>query len=422
MFHNRRQRLLLAASAAATVLAGGCPRRLKRRPSPACYLACPATKALTAEAAGGDPVPNFADKVKIVPNGFKGGAVSTADDVVLTWKAAGNIYAQRGTLSFFWRSRYPVGEAPFPIFRVGYADHTSWDMVWLRIDWNGHGYDAFVTDDNLGRAPGSRSNSPKRPAPEAWHAPGLHLGRDQGRCELYVDGKLAAKKDQPWCPGTPASTSSGRRCAWSRRTRCAELLQLPARRRLSTSCASTTMRWATRLRSPRSPRAKNATDRCGGPRPRLADGPRRVVAASLWLEPSGRCAAVADRAHDHASARSSSPTPRIKKEMDVEGDRRDRRDHPSGRASTTACACPAATTTWTLPDWNTYVEGGKQLDAQFPSQASPGTTWRSRARLMASWTYAPPRTAPVTGSWRRVRKARNARYRSVHGRTLRRAC
>ena len=38
-----------------------------------------------------------------------------------------------------------VGEGPFPIFRVGYADHSSWDMAWLRIDWNGHGFDAFVT-------------------------------------------------------------------------------------------------------------------------------------------------------------------------------------------------------------------------------------------------------------------------------------
>jgi hypothetical protein len=40
----------------------------------------------------------------------------------------------------------------FPIFRVGYADHSSWDMVWLRIDYNGRGgFDAFVTDINLAR-------------------------------------------------------------------------------------------------------------------------------------------------------------------------------------------------------------------------------------------------------------------------------
>jgi hypothetical protein len=150
-------------------------------------------KGLNAEVAGGDPVPNFADKVHIIPNGRIGGAISTDDDVVLTWKAPGNIYAQRGTLSFFWRSRYPVGVAPFPIFRVGYADHTSWDMVWLRIDWNGDGYDAFVTDDNLARVRVS-FKVPNKPAPDRWTHLAVTWDETQG-IALYVDGKLAAKKD-----------------------------------------------------------------------------------------------------------------------------------------------------------------------------------------------------------------------------------
>ena len=54
-------------------------------------------------------------------------------------------------MSFYWRSREPVGPTPFPIFRVGYGDHSSWDMVWLRIDYNGRGFDAFVTDASLAR-------------------------------------------------------------------------------------------------------------------------------------------------------------------------------------------------------------------------------------------------------------------------------
>ena len=49
------------------------------------------------------------------------------------------------------RDGRPVDETEFPIFRVGYGDHSSWDMVWLRIDYNGHGFDAFVTDINLNR-------------------------------------------------------------------------------------------------------------------------------------------------------------------------------------------------------------------------------------------------------------------------------
>src|SRR5215213_1144018 len=147
---------LLAASAGAA-----------RAEEPGLLFYLSADRSLTADRAAGDPVPNFADKAAIVPTGAKGAALSAADDVVLAWNAPGNIYAQRGTLSFFWRSRYPVGEAPFVIFRVGYADHSSWDMAWLRIDWNGHGFDAFVTDANLARTRVSFKLD-KNPSASAW--------------------------------------------------------------------------------------------------------------------------------------------------------------------------------------------------------------------------------------------------------------
>src|SRR5579859_2591825 len=65
-----------------------------------------ADKGFAADFAAGDPAPNFQDKVKIVPTGIGGsGAIEWPDDGVLTWLAPGNIYSQRGTLSFFWRSR-----------------------------------------------------------------------------------------------------------------------------------------------------------------------------------------------------------------------------------------------------------------------------------------------------------------------------
>jgi hypothetical protein len=185
--HNPRRRFALFAAAAVTALAGAA-----RSAEPGLLFRLSADKTLTAEVAGGDPVPNFADKVTLVPTGFKGGALSAADDVVLAWKAPGNIYAQRGTLSFFWRSRYPVGEAPFPIFRVGYADHTSWDMAWLRIDWNGDGFDALVTDDNLARTR-VHFTLPRRPAPDAWTHLAFTWDETRG-IELYVDGRLAARQ------------------------------------------------------------------------------------------------------------------------------------------------------------------------------------------------------------------------------------
>ncbi|GIL39056.1 LamG-like jellyroll fold domain-containing protein [Roseiterribacter gracilis] len=147
-------------------------------------------KSLTADQAGGVAEPNFAANVKLVPNGAVAGAIEAADDQVLSWLAPGNIYAQRGTLSFYWRARTPVGPTEFPLFRVGYADHASWDMTFLRIDWNGHGFDAFVTDVGLARTRVSMRLD-TNPAPDRW----LHLAFTWDETEgvrLYVDGKRVA--------------------------------------------------------------------------------------------------------------------------------------------------------------------------------------------------------------------------------------
>ena len=147
-----------------------------------------------ADRAGGDPLPNFQSKVALVPDGKSGSAIRWQDDGVVSWNAPGNIYGRRGTLSFFWRSREPVGVAPFVIFRVGFADHTSWDMAFLRIDWNGHGFDAFVTDTNLARVRVSfKLDTP--PAPDAWHHIAFAWDETVG-VRLYVDGKEVARKDQ----------------------------------------------------------------------------------------------------------------------------------------------------------------------------------------------------------------------------------
>ncbi len=144
-------------------------------------------------AAGGNPVPNYVKDVKILPNGASGSYIQCGDDQLLSYWAPGNIYSQRGTLSFFWRSRDPVDETEFPVFRVGFADHSSWDMVWLRIDWNGHGFDAFVTDVNLGRTRVS-VQLPEAPKPDQW----LHLALawdETSGIRFYIDGKLMATRE-----------------------------------------------------------------------------------------------------------------------------------------------------------------------------------------------------------------------------------
>ncbi len=153
-----------------------------------------ADKSLTADVAAGDPAPNFLSGVTIVPDGAIGGAVRWPDDGYVSWRAPGNMAAQRGTLSFFWRARQPVGEAPFVLFRTGFADHSSWDMAFLRIDWNGHGFDAFVTDANLSRVRVSWT-IPAPPAADAWHHIAFAWDETVG-VRLFWDGRQVAAKLQ----------------------------------------------------------------------------------------------------------------------------------------------------------------------------------------------------------------------------------
>ena len=152
---------------------------------------------LTADvAAGGEARPNFSSGVQVIPDGAKGPGLQCAHTQLLSYWAPGNIFAERGTLSFFWRSREPVGPTAFPLFRVGYADHSSWDMVWLRIDYNGKsGFDAFVTDASLARQRVSYT-MPAFPAPNQWVHVALAWDETRG-IRFYVNGLLAGKVEAP---------------------------------------------------------------------------------------------------------------------------------------------------------------------------------------------------------------------------------
>ena len=146
----------------------------------------------TAEKAGGMASPIFSHGVRTIPDGAIGPGLSMDDALTLAWSAPGNIYAERGTLSFFFRARTPLSATPFTIFRVGAADGTSWDMTFLRIDWNGHGFDAFVTDASLAR---TRVHYviPTVPAADQWVHIAFAWDEAQG-VTLWIDGKKVASK------------------------------------------------------------------------------------------------------------------------------------------------------------------------------------------------------------------------------------
>ncbi len=142
--------------------------------------------------AGGQDKPNYLRGLQIIQDGAIGPAFEADDDQLMSYWAPGNIYAQRGTLAFFWRSRYPVGPTPFPVFRVAFADHSSWDMAWLRIDYNGSGFDAFVTDVGLTRTRVSHFME-AFPGPGEWTHIAFSWDEMEG-VRLYINGHLVERK------------------------------------------------------------------------------------------------------------------------------------------------------------------------------------------------------------------------------------
>ena len=148
---------------------------------------------MQADYAQGESAPNFLYNVSSIANGAVGKGIHCAHKQLLSYWAPGNIYASRGTLSFYWRLTEAFTPTEFPIFRVSYADHTSWDMTWLRIDYNGKGFDAFVTDNHLARIRISHTVE-QLPRPDEWTHFALSWDENTG-VKFYVNGEKVGQRD-----------------------------------------------------------------------------------------------------------------------------------------------------------------------------------------------------------------------------------
>lgn len=372
----RRVRTGLFVSAA--LLAGGSAGA----EAPNLLFRLSADTGFVADTAAGDPVPNFQDKVKIVPTGIDGGgAVQWEDDGVVTWNAPGNVYAQRGTLSFFWRSRTPVGEAPFNIFRVGYADHSSWDMAWLRVDWDGHGFDAFVTDSNLARTRVSFA-LPAPPKPDEWVHIAFAWDETVG-VRLYVDGKEAARADRraDYDAGLDQFGLAGRIVSPH---------QVQSRYSFMRGSDLDEIRIYDRMVAPADIAllARNAQPAAAAP----SDAAERRQA---WLHRFGW-----DRASPPILTAAAT---RIRK---VEfADSKDLKQWMwkgvDGIQETTwpgvynRSRLPGRSDYFILPDWNTYVEGGKAYDLEIPAGETVNRV-EIRGAAYGTLSYAPLGGAPRT--------------------------
>ena len=149
----------------------------------------------TAEYAAGRAAPTFSERVGFA-DGRTAGSIHCCGSQKLAWSARENIYSQRGTLSFFWRAGYPVGPTEFPIFRVSVSDSSTWDQVWLRVDWAGDGVEALITDINLSRARVRFPMKPEQIDPDRWMHFAVSWEEDWG-LKLYLNGQPAAEEYRP---------------------------------------------------------------------------------------------------------------------------------------------------------------------------------------------------------------------------------
>ena len=147
-----------------------------------------------ADIAHGEGVPAALQDIEVIEDGAEGpGFRCPHFTQILAYSAPGNLYAQRGTVSFFWRARDAIGRTPFPIFQASSSDHSTVDMAWMRIDFNGEGFDAFVTDASLARVRVSYQTEDLPSAHEWTH---FAFGWDETvGVRFYVNGQLVGQKD-----------------------------------------------------------------------------------------------------------------------------------------------------------------------------------------------------------------------------------
>jgi hypothetical protein len=146
------------------------------------------TNSLSADFAAGDREPLVSDGVSLH------GAAMFPPTARLTYDARANMYAEQGTVVFWWRPDQAPGRLGFPLFNSSYEQHGSWDYTFARIDWTGSDLSARVRDRNLEF---HSVRAPFKPVVGKWE----HLAMtwsEAGGIALYLNGKLVASMPGPF--------------------------------------------------------------------------------------------------------------------------------------------------------------------------------------------------------------------------------
>lgn len=137
---------------------------------------------------------------ELIAEGKFDGAVYLPTGATLTYDAPGNIYAERGTISFWWRLDEPPGRTYFNLLKISYAQHSTWDFTFAQISWSGSNFYVATRDRNVERydaeASGLKSPDPGRPygrpVPGRWYHIALTWDELSG-INLFIDGKICAE-------------------------------------------------------------------------------------------------------------------------------------------------------------------------------------------------------------------------------------
>lgn len=94
-------------------------------------------KRVLADQAEGDAAPLGNQGVRIARRGRQGRALFLDWGALLSFAAAGNVYSEQGTLSFWWQLDEPPGKTPFSIIRISTRQLHSPQHLFAHLFWTG---------------------------------------------------------------------------------------------------------------------------------------------------------------------------------------------------------------------------------------------------------------------------------------------
>ena len=105
-------------------------------------------KNFVADLAFGEDTPLIAQSSRIVRDGRRDRGAYLENDALVSYDAPGNVYAERGTIGFWWKLDEPLGTTPFSIVRVSFAQQVSWDYAFVELNWTGENIEFKLRDQD----------------------------------------------------------------------------------------------------------------------------------------------------------------------------------------------------------------------------------------------------------------------------------